>query len=64
MATIARELEISAPGGANLDEAVLSGIARAKLGNVRYARVKERHVDVSACHITNVRLVVSVVPDD
>jgi hypothetical protein len=52
MVTVARDIEIDAAAGLGVDVAVATEIARAgaRLGAVRFARIKETHVDVSPRH--------------
>jgi flavin-binding protein dodecin len=68
MTTIAREIDIEAVSGTNIDDAVVAGIARAsrRLGRARCARIRETRVDASLDHVSTnrVRLLVSFVLDD
>jgi hypothetical protein len=68
MVTIAREIEIDAAAGQGVDDAVATGIVRAgaRLGNARFARIKQTHVDVSARHRADskMRLLVTFVLDE
>jgi hypothetical protein len=68
MVTLAREIEIDAASGADIDVAVARGIARAgaKLGPARYARIRHTHIDVSSRRQTDttMRLRVTFVLND